>query len=109
MVDRCVCVCVYMFIYMCVYVCALSQIAYTWSLTRNHGALVCRIQSSNKQLLVMHVGRHLIYWGTGEAVPRKLKKLKKPSNDEVATHAHVIRGTTVSMAIRPHLSSRVES
>ena len=107
----CVCACVS--VRVCVYLCTcvLSLKLHTRGALRvNHRALVCRIQSSNKQLVVVHVGRHLIYWGTGEAVPRKLKQLKKLSKDEqVATHARVIPGTTVSMAIRPHLSSRVES
>ena len=50
----------------------------------------------------MHMGRHLIYWGLAA---RKLKSLT--IKEKVATHAHAIRGTPVSMAIKPHLSSKV--
>ena len=71
------------------------------------------VQNSILQQAVSSCARGQTYDLLGDwlGCTEKAKKLIKTIkiNDEVATHAHVIRGTTVSMAIRPHLSSRAES
>jgi hypothetical protein len=71
-VDRCVCVSVCV----CTCVCVHSLRLHTCgALCVNHGALVCRIQSPNWQLLVAHVGRSIDIRSIGGAACEKLKSL----------------------------------